>query len=124
MRKFLAVIAAAGIALAGCTSSASVVDNNIKESADNFQVLRRVVFINVRDGSYLLEVTGWCNITDQTIQVETICKEPTGYKKHLMGIQSEWVTYLVQQEDAANVSPDFYRFSVKPTSLLPIPKLR
>ena len=125
MRKLMAVIAAAAIALAGCgTTSSDVVDNNIRESADNFKILRTVLFIDIRNNAYLLQVSGWCNINDQVHQIETICKVQGGYQKHLMGLQSEWVTYVVKQEDPANVSPDFFVFSVKPTALVPIPKLR
>ncbi len=124
MRKFMAVIVAAAIALAGCSvPDSQVVDNNIRDSADNFKILRTVLFIDIRNNTYLLQVSGWCNITDQVHQIETICKVNGGYQKHFMGLQSEWVTYVVKQEDPANVSSDFFVFSVKPTALVPIPRL-
>jgi hypothetical protein len=82
------------------------------------------VFIDRRTGGYLREVIGYCNINDQVHQIETICKDKGTYKKHLMGIQSEWVTYLAEQLDASNVSPNFYKYTVKPTTLLPLAEIR
>jgi len=124
LRRFIAALGAAVLVLTGCgVTDSQVVDNNITEKADNFQVLRRVVFINTVDGSYLLEVIGHCNITDQGNQIETICKVGEGYQKHMMGLGMN-VTYVAQQLVVANVSPDFFYLSVKPTALLPIPNIQ
>lgn len=106
--------------LAACSTDATVVDKNIGQDADNFKILRRVVFINTRDNSYLLEVVGYCNINDQTTQIETICKVPGGYVKHFMGLSGQDVTYVAEQVAAADVSAEFYHFTVKPTTLLPL----
>ena len=59
--------------LTGCTD-AEVVDENLTKDADNFKVYRHIVFINNITGEYLLEITGYCNITADTEdkQLETI----------------------------------------------------
>ena len=64
------------ILLTGC-SDASVVNQNLTQDADNFKVYRHIVFVNNITGEYLLEMTGYCNITADTEdkQLETICKD-------------------------------------------------
>jgi hypothetical protein len=110
--------------LVGCgTTDSQVVDRNIGQDADNFKVLRRVVFINTVDNSYLLEVIGYCNITDQGNQIETICKVGEGYQKHMMGLGMN-VTYVAQQLAVANVSPRFFKITIKPSTLVPDLEIR
>lgn len=126
-KRFLVglAIAASAAGLVSCgVSDANVVDKNISTDADNFKVLRRVVFINTVDGSYLLEVIGFCNINDQVHQIETICKTGDTFKKHFMGLKDMNVTYVAEQIEGANVSASFYKFTIKPSVLIPNVEIR
>lgn len=113
------------IGLTGCTD-AQVVDNNLTKDADNFKVYRHIVFINNITGEYLLEITGYCNITADTAdkQLETICKDNNGnYIKNFLGV-NETTTYFVEQIDSRNVSEKHYNLIIKPSTLIPTIELR
>lgn len=117
--KFVAGLLAVGIvALAAC-SDASTASHNVSEAADNFEVHRRVVFMNGITNDYMLEIIGRCSIEDQIGQLEVICKDDTGtYKKHFLGL-SDNVTYFVEQLGAVDVSAYHYRVTFKPQAIIP-----
>lgn len=113
------------IGLTGCTD-AEVVDNNLTKDADNFKVYRHIVFINNITGEYLLEITGYCNITADTQdkQLETICKDNNGnYIKNFLGV-NETTTYFVEQIESKSVSDKHYNLIIKPSTLIPTVELR
>ena len=108
------------ISVQGC-SPAQTASNNIAVAAENFEINRRVVFINGITGEYILTVEGFCSMDVQTEQrqLEVTCK--TGrdqYKKHHLGL-SDNVTYFSEQVDSANVDPYHYRVMFRPTTLVP-----
>lgn len=108
-------------ALAGCQSDADVVSANVSKAADNFEVLRRVVFYNGITGEYMLSIEGFCSLGnhDDPGELTVTCEIGKGqYKKHFLGL-SDNVTYFVEQLDSANVSKDHYRVVFKPTTILP-----
>jgi hypothetical protein len=127
MRRLLALLAIvlAALTLTGCgLTDADVVSRNLSEEADNFQVVRRIVFINGITDQYLLEVTGRCSITDANRQLEVTCKTGEGqFKKHFLGL-SDNVTYMAEQVDGANVSASFYKVTFKPSVIVPDVELR
>ena len=52
--------------LAGIFSDdADVASRNLSKAADNFEILRRVVFMNGIIDRYMLEIIGLCSIVDQ-----------------------------------------------------------
>ena len=51
--------------LSGCLDDAEIASQNLSKSADNFEIVRRVVFYNGISGEYMLEITGRCSIDDQ-----------------------------------------------------------
>ena len=113
------------IFIVGCTDS-TVVDNNLTKDADNFKVYRHIVFINNITGEYLLEITGYCNVTADTEdkQLETICKNDNGgYVKNFLGV-NETTTYFVEQIDAKYVSDKHYKLIIKPSTLIPTIEVR
>ena len=119
----LAIIIGLG-ALSACTDDdADVVSENISKDADNFKVLRRIVFYNGITESYILELIGFCNIEEDGSQLEVTCKVDDGYQKHFLG-RSDNVTYFVEQLDTSDVSPDFYKVTFKPSVVVPDPELR
>lgn len=107
--------------VAGCKTDADVVSENLSKSADQFQVLRRVVFYNGITESYMLTIEGYCSLgnNDGAGSLTVTCKVgPDNYKKHFLGL-SDNVTYFVEQMDGANVSADHYKVIWKPSVIIP-----
>jgi hypothetical protein len=107
--------------IGACSREADVVSHNISAAADQFEVLRRVVFYNGITDQYMLTIEGYCSLgNDRTAtEISITCK--TGgadFKKHFLGL-SDNVTYFVEQLDGANVSPDHYRVIFKPSTIIP-----
>lgn len=124
MKKLLITLAATAT-LVGCTD-ADVASSNLSKAADNFEVMRRVVFYNGITEGYMLTIEGLCSLgnADPARQLSVTCKTgPASYKKHFLGL-SDNVTYFVEQIDAANVSVDHYRVVFKPSAILPDIELR
>ena len=130
MRKFVMVpvvglaALASAVALAGCTDSdADVAAKNISKAAEQFEVLRRIVFINGITDKYLLAIEGYCSVEtgDSALygSVEVTCKTGKGkFKKSFLGL-SDNVTFMVEQVDAINVSTTHYRVIFKPEAIVP-----
>jgi hypothetical protein len=114
----LAAIAIVG--LAGCGSpSADVASENLSTAADNFEISRRVVFLNGITDQYLFTIEGRCSIKDDGNQLEVTCKVgPDQYKKHFLGL-SDNVTYFVEQTAAVDVSTYLYRVIFRPATIIP-----
>lgn len=121
MKRFLFIIALVATALvAACERPADMASRNLSMAADNFEVMRRVVFYNGITDAYILEVTGFCSIgNDNTSSQFTItCKDATGFKKHFLGL-SDNVTYFAEQVEAVDVSTFHTRVLWRPQSILP-----
>ena len=109
------------VPLVGACNDADVVSNNISKEADQFRVLRRVVFYNGITDQYLLTIEGYCSLGnfDAERELTVTCKVAEGqFKKHFLGL-SDNVTYFVEQLDSAGVSEDRYRVIFKPTVIVP-----
>jgi hypothetical protein len=106
--------------LAGCSSDADVVSENISRAAEDFQIARRIVFVNGITNDYLLSIEGQCNITheQEQRQLEVTCRTTDGDKKHFLGL-SDNVTYFVEQMNPVNVSEDHYKVYFKPATIIP-----
>lgn len=117
----LMALSMVAVLLGGCEREADVASRNVSRAADEFQVVRRIVFINTWTDSYILSVEGRCSLdnTARAGEFSMTCKHGPGlYKKHFLGLGSN-VTYFVQQMEDANVSGDYYKVNFKPTVLLP-----
>lgn len=102
-----------------CQDDAQVASYNASKAADNFEIVRRVVFVNGITGEYLLELIGLCSITDQKTQLEVLCKDgPRDFKKHFLGL-SDNTFYVVEQIEGADVSVFHTRITFKPQSIVP-----
>ncbi len=118
MRGMLAMLAAAVAAAAGC-NDAQIASSNLSRAADNFEIMRRVVFLNGITDTYLLSIEGLCSVEDQSNQLEVTCKVgETEFKKHFLGL-SDNVTYFAEQLDGARVSAYHYRVVFKPQAIIP-----
>jgi hypothetical protein len=123
MKKIFAAPAAAlvlALGLSACSSDADVASRNLSQQADNFQVPRRIVFINGITDKYLLTITGYCSLgnSDKSGELTVTCKVGDGYKKNFLGL-SDNVTYLVEQLEPKAVSTDTYEVNFKPQSIIP-----
>lgn len=121
MKKIIFVAGAAltALALSGCATDADTVSYNLSQSAEQFEVERRVVFLNGITDTYLLSIEGRCSIEDQGGQLEVTCKiGPEEYVKHFLGL-SDNVSYFVEQLDAIDASEYNYRVIFKPESIIP-----
>jgi hypothetical protein len=124
VKKAIITILVAAAALTGCSTDSEVASYNLSKDADNFKILRRVVFFNGITDRYLLSIEGYCSITDEEKQLEVTCK--TGgdaYKKHFLGL-SDNVSYFVEQVDGAKVSVDHYKVIFKPEAIIPDIEMR
>lgn len=128
------VIGSAAILLGGTAcnkSDADVASHNLSKAADNFEVVRRIVFFNGITDKYLLSLEGKCSLgnNDAPGQLTVTCytgKDESGdslYKKHFLGL-SDNVSYFVEQLDAKNVSVDHYRVVFNPSQIIPDIDLR
>jgi hypothetical protein len=125
MRKFLTALVVLGtvIGLSACQSDAEVASHNLSKAADQFEVARRIVFINGITDQYLYEVQGFCSIEADAAdgQLEVTCRadeDERGYVKHFFGM-SDNSLYLVEQLAPVNVSTDRPRVIFKPEALIP-----
>jgi hypothetical protein len=107
--------------LAGCVSKADRASQNISTKADNFEIDRRIVFINGITDKYLLVIEGKCSLGnyDEVGELSVTCKVgPESYKKHFLGL-SDNVTYVSEQIDGVAVDPYRYRAIFRPETILP-----
>ncbi len=124
MKKALFGTIAAAVALitlTGCDRPADVASRNLSNAADNFEVMRRVVFYNGITGDYILNIEGLCSLgnSDTAGRLTVTCKTgPDNYKKHFLGL-SDNVTFFAEQVDSAKVSTFHYRVMFRPQTILP-----
>ena len=110
---------ATGALLAGCSTDADVASQNLSKAAEQFEVDRRIVFVNGITDKYLLSIEGKCSINDQGHQLEVTCKTgPDEFRKHFLG-RSDNVTYFAEHLAANAVGTDHYRVVLKPEALVP-----
>jgi hypothetical protein len=113
--------------LSSCgTTDADVASASISQAADNFQIVRRIVFYNGITGEYMLSIEGLCSISSahETAAVAITCKtSQTEYKKHFLGL-SDNVTYFAEQLEPAAVGVYRYKVTFKPSVIVPDIQLR
>lgn len=124
MRAVKVAAALVGVAmLSACQSDAEVASDNLSKAADQFEVARRIVFVNGITDKYLLEVSGFCSIQPDPgeQQLEVTCRadeDKRGFVKHFFGL-SDNSLYFVEQLDPVNVSTKRPRLIFKPEAIVP-----
>lgn len=122
-KKLLMLGALSAVMLAGCAQDDAVyASKNISKDADNFKVMRRIVFINSVTDDTILTLEGNCSITkdNEDNQLEAICKHgESDYKKHYLGL-SDNTPYLVEQLDPIFADPYHFKIVFKPQSIIPL----
>lgn len=115
----IAAVVGLGLAVSGCANDAAIVQQNLSQAADNFEINRRIVFYNGMTDSYMLTIEGLCSQQPEQRKLTVICKVgPKEYKKHTLGL-SDNVTYFSEQLDAAQASTYHYRVTFKPATIIP-----
>jgi hypothetical protein len=128
--KKKAIVAAALISTVlfgaeSCENDSDVVSKNLSTDADNYKVFRQIVVYNGITGEYMLEVKGFCALgnEDSAGSVSYTCKVggdmgSDGYIKDIIK-KSDNVTVWAHQLEPVNVSPDYYKVTLKPTTIVP-----
>ena len=113
------VLGTMGMGLAGCSNDAMVASENLSKAADNFEIMRRIVFYNGITNDYILTIEGLCSQTQTDKKLAVTCMTAVGqYKKHFLGL-SDNVTYFSEQMEAAPANVYHYRVTFKPSAIIP-----
>jgi len=123
MKKLLAFTGLLGLTLglAACDSPADVAARNISQAADNFEINRRITFMNGMTNQSMLVIEGYCSLgnTDTSQRMSVTCKTgPTTFKRHFLGL-GPTVSFVSEQIDPAPASTYHYRVTFNPTVLIP-----
>lgn len=118
MKKLLPILALL-LLFAACETDADVARQNLDTAAEQFEVERRIVFINGITDNYLLEVIGRCSYEAETDQVVLVCKTAENeFWKHSM-VRSDNVTVVIEQLTSEAVSEFRHRVIFRPESIVP-----
>ncbi len=115
----LLVIGFCFMGLTGCNTDADVASHNLSKAAEQFQIVRRVVFYNGITDTYILSIEGRSSVEFFTDKfVVTVKTGPTTFKKHYLG-RADNVFPFVEQLDDAAVDVYHYKVIFKPKAFLP-----
>lgn len=109
------------LALAACEQPADVASRNLSVAADNFEIARRISFVNGITGDVLLVTEGLCSIGnyDTNQRMSVTCKTgPDTFVKNYLGL-SDNVFFISEQLEGVDVSTFHYRTMFRPQSLIP-----
>lgn len=127
--KFKALLGVLGVLsvlfLAGCSSDSDVTSRNLSKDADNYKVFRQIVVYNGITGEYVLEVQGYCAMgnDDTSTSISYTCKSPDGFIKDIIR-RGDNIMVFAHQLYPVNVSDDYFKVVIKPTTLVPDFELR
>lgn len=96
-------------ALCSCTAAENV-NHNLSQSADNFEVLRKITVYNARTDLIIMEMEGYMSLSNNsTNELVVTCKTgPSEYKKNFVYL-NEYVIYVVEDMDPVNTDPYHYK---------------
>lgn len=125
MKKLLLPLALVGsvLGLAACQDDADTANYNLSKAADNFEIMRNIVFYNTWTDTEVVSVTGYCSLEDSTSKLWVTCKDADGIKRHQLG-RSANLTYFMTQVEGVDVSLYHTRITWKPQSFIPDIDLR
>lgn len=121
MKALIFATAGMSLGIAACSNDADVASRNLSRAADQFEIARRVVFVNGITDKYIMVIEGYCSLgnSDSSRRLTVTCKTGPGkFKKHFLGL-SDNVTFFAEQLDAAKVSVSHYRVVFKPSVIIP-----
>jgi len=121
MKKIIIVLCLILVLGLSACNPAERVSENLSKEADQFKILRKIVFYNGITDEYMFAMEGFCSIeVDSTDnQLEVTCKVgDKEFEKHFLGL-SDNVTYMVLQLETTNVSAYHYKVYLRPQNLIP-----
>ena len=89
------------------------------KAADNFELMRRIVFYNVRLGQNVVTVEGKCSIEYGNSRTEYICKVGDGKFIRNFLSDSNDIVAIVEQMGPAPVNVYHFRRTFKPQTIIP-----
>lgn len=120
-KRLIAALMLTGMAGLTACNDADIATENIKRAADNFEVNRRIVFVNGITDANLLSIEGLCSmdLNAAGTAFNVICKVgPSSYKRHSL-VLSDNVFAVVEQMEPVKASAYHYRVIFKPQAILP-----
>lgn len=121
MKHAIALSLVALMGLAACDDAANVAARNISRAADNFEINRRITFINGMTNQAMLVIEGYCSLgnSDTDLRMSVVCRTGRNeYKRHFLGL-GPTVSFMAEQIDAAPASTFQYRVTFNPTIVIP-----
>lgn len=113
---------AVGVTLAGCTTAADNASRNLSTAAENFEIERRITFINGVTGEFFLTIEGFCSVDPAEglkNALAVTCKVgPNEYTKDYLR-ESDNITWISEQVEGVDVSVYHRRILVRPETILP-----
>lgn len=119
MRKSMFLVSL--FALSACDNPADVAARNLSQAADNFEINRRITFMNGMTNQSMLVIEGHCALgnNDTSGRMSVICRTgPNAYKRHHLGL-GPTVSFISEQIEASPASTYRYRVTFNPTVLIP-----
>ena len=94
----------------GCTEADNV-NRNLSQSADNFEVVRKITVYNARTDLIIMEMEGLMSLSNTSTSelVVTCMTGPNQYKKNYIYL-NEYVIYVV--EDITDTVTDPYHYKI------------
>lgn len=118
MKKIITAILGLSL-LTACQDDAQIAKYNMTKAADNFEIMRRVVFYNSIMDKIVLVTEGKCSVDAGSLRTSVICKIGEGrYIRNFYG-KSDNTVYFVEQMASVPVNVYHYRRTFKPQSILP-----
>lgn len=116
-KKLVAIMLAVVLmtALAGCEREATIVSRNVSKEADNFNVCREIIVLNVRSNTVLYTLRGYFSLSNEGHNELCVISEVGDgtYKKDFIYL-NEWTTYVCTDLTGAKVDPYHYELNILP----------
>lgn len=100
-------------------SDAEVASKNLSKAAEQFEIQRRIVFVNGITDNYIMSIEGRCSVEFKPLKFEVTCKVGENeYMKHYLG-RADNVFPFIEQLRSADVSTYRYKVIFKPSVIIP-----
>lgn len=110
--------------LGGCRDDADIARQNSAKAADNFEIMRRIIYYNSITDSVIMITEGKCSVSPTSVRTEVTCKiNQNEFITNFYG-KSDNTSYYVEQMESIPLNVYHYRRTFKPQSIIPDIDLR